>query len=246
MTGRTIRPLPMTITAFFPAYNESLNLAATVKAADEALRTFHDKYEIIIVNDGSTDSTAELLQDLCAAYPALRVVSHQTNLGYGSALRSGFAAAQNELVFFSDADLQFDLTEIRRLVDALPGHDAVLGYRAPRQDGRLRVLAGWGWSRLVSLLFGIRSRDIDCAFKLFTRTALERADAAHLISTGATASAELLLRLRQTGARTTEIPVTHFPRRLGTPTGLKLHVIGRAFRELKILYQIKNNYRGTS
>jgi glycosyltransferase involved in cell wall biosynthesis len=170
------------------------------------------------------------MRQLAERFPQVRLVQHQVNQGYGAALYSGFTSASKELVFFTDSDRQFDLTEIKKLLPFIDEYDLVIGYRAPRRDPFIRKLNGWGWSALVTLLFGYTSRDIDCAFKLFRR---EIMDQINIESRGATFSAEFLVRAKRAGYHIREVPLTgHRPRVAGNPTGARLDVITRAFREL--------------
>jgi glycosyltransferase involved in cell wall biosynthesis len=188
-------------------------------------------FEIVVANDGSKDRTGEVLEELARQYPELRPVHHPVNQGYGAAVYTALSHATREIIFFTDSDRQFVLEEIDRLLPRLAEADLVVGYRAPRRDPFLRVLFGYGWSALVTLLFGYTARDIDCAFKLFRREVF-RAVGPTIRARGATFSAEWLVRARQAGYRITEVPVSHLPRRAGSPTGARLHVITRAFREL--------------
>lgn len=212
-----------------PAYNEEVNIATAVERADAALASTDLDYELIVVNDGSRDDTGNILRRLARVHPSLRIVEHFPNRGYGGALRAGFAAATREWIFQSDSDNQFDYREIGRLVALSPGRDAVVGYRQPRRDPLMRRLNGWGWNRLVRLLFGYVVRDIDCAFRLIRRSALE---SVCLTSDGAMISTELLAGLKARGFVIGETSVTHLPREGGDPTGANLKVIVRAFRDL--------------
>lgn len=212
-----------------PAYNEEANIARAVKDADAALDSTGVEYELIVVNDGSRDRTGNILKDLARVHSSLRVVEHFPNRGYGGALRAGFAAASCEWIFQSDSDNQFDYAEIARLIALTPGRDAVVGYREPRRDPLMRRLNGWGWNRLVRLMFGYVVRDIDCAFRLIRRSALE---SVCLTSDGAMISTELLAGLKARGFVIGETSVTHLPRESGDPTGANMRVILRAFKDL--------------
>ncbi len=217
------------LSVVLPAYNEEVNDPKTVTAVVDALSDLVSDYEVIVVDDGSKDRTAEVTQDLAKRYPAVRLVQHKVNRGYGGALASGFAAANKELIFFTDADNQFDVTEIGKLLPFIGEYDLVIGYRAPRVDPFMRKLNAFAWGRLINLLFGYTARDVDCAFKLFKR---EVRDSIKIESGGATFSTELLVRARRQGFKVKEVPVKHLPRLAGSPTGARLHVILRAFREL--------------
>jgi len=222
------------ISAFFPAYNEEANVTAMVERLTAVLPQVADDYEIIVVNDGSQDRTAEIADGLAAADPRVRVVHHPQNRGYGGALKSGFAAARKAYVFFTDGDGQFDVGEIARLLPYVPQYDVVVGYRMTRAEGGLRRVNAEAWNWLVHRLFGIPSRDVDCAFKLFDRRVFEtvRPEAE-----GAMISTEILARTVLAGFRVTEVGVHHYPRRHGTPTGANPLVIARAFYELFKLYR---------
>jgi glycosyltransferase involved in cell wall biosynthesis len=224
----------ISLSIFFPTYNEEENIATTIEQADAVARTITDDYEIIVVNDGSTDRTAEVTHALRQTYSHLKIVDHKINQGYGAAVWSGVQAASKEYVFFTDADLQFDLTELKNLVEFVPEHDVVIGYRARRQDPFMRLVNARGWNILNRLLFGLRVRDIDCAFKLFKRSLVKDVP---VKTRGAMLSAELLIRLQRQGVMFKEIPVTHLPRTRGSATGAKPAVIIRAFREMISVYE---------
>ena len=191
--------------------------------------------EVLVVDDGSTDRTPNLADELAAADPRVRV-HHQENRGYGGALKAGFANARGELVCFSDGDLQFDLREMRRLLDRLddPARpvDIVIGYRKRRADPPHRTFIAKTYNAIVSLAFGLRVRDIDCAMKLFRR---EVFDGLRLDSEGPFLSAELLIKLRARGARIAQVGVTHYPRMAGTNTGASFRKILRTVRDLAML-----------
>ncbi len=222
------------ISAFFPAYNEEANVAAMVERLRAVLPEVSDDYEIIVVDDGSSDRTAEIADGLAAADPHVRVVHHAQNRGYGGALKSGFTASRKAYVFFTDGDGQFDVGEIALLLPALPQYDVVIGYRIDRAEGGLRRVNAGAWNWLVRRLFGIPSRDVDCAFKLFDRRVF---DVVHPEAEGAMISTEILARTVRAGFRITEVGVHHYPRRHGTPTGANPLVIARAFYELFKLYR---------
>ena len=164
----------------------------------------------------------------------MRLLRHPTNIGYGAALRSGLRASRGELVFFTDADLQFDLREIENLLAHANEFDIVAGYRAPRRDPWRRRVLAYGWGVLVRVLFGLRVRDIDCAFKVFRRPVIE---ALPIASIGAFVNTELLLRARGQGFRIHEVPVTHHPRTAGRAKGATPRVVLRALLELATLFR---------
>ncbi len=228
-------PVPApSISVFFPCYNDARTIGDLVRRADAELQRVTGDYEIIVVNDGSQDRTAEVADALAAADPHVRVVHHQQNRGYGGALKSGFAASRKAYVFFTDGDGQFDVGEITTLLPFVPQYDVVIGYRIDRAEGGLRRANAGAWNWLVRRLFGIPSRDVDCAFKLFDRRVF---DVVTPEAEGAMISTEILARTVRAGFKIVEVGVHHYPRRHGTPTGANPLVIARAFYELFKLYR---------
>lgn len=219
----------------FPAFNEADNLPTLLESATKIGDQLGVPFEIVIVDDGSEDESAAVLARWMDRDPRIRSVHHGTNLGYGAALRAGLREARGDLVFFSDADLQFDLREIADLLAHAHAHDVeiVAGYRAPRRDPWLRRVIARAWGDLVRALFDLPVRDIDCAFKIFRREVL---DAIPIESIGAFVNTEILVRARAAGFRIRQIPVTHLPRRSGRQTGAHPRVIFRAIAELVQLY----------
>lgn len=202
-----------------------------------AMARFGWDYEVIVVNDGSRDGTGAVLEELSWLDARLRVVTHSRNRGYGAALKSGFAAASKEWVFFMDADRQFDIREITTLAEKSDAYDYVAGYRVHRRDHWMRLVNAWLFHTAIRALFGLGMRDIDCAFKLIRREVITRAN---LESEGAFINAELALRAKQFGYRVIQVPVSHYPRRYGNPTGANPRVILRAMREI-IWFRLKNS-----
>jgi len=218
------------ISVFFPMHNEEGNIEPQVQAALGVLQGYTDDFEVIVVDDGSTDRTGEIADRLQAENEGVRAVHHPTNRGYGGAVKSGFEAATKELVFFTDGDRQFDLNELGLLLERIEDHDVVLGFRIKRSDAFHRSVNTFLWHRLVRLLFGLRVRDIDCAFKLFRREVLERIG--RLETEGAVLSTELLVKISRAGFRVAEVGVHHYPRPTGEQSGASLRVSARAFKEL--------------
>ncbi|MBV9126704.1 MAG: glycosyltransferase family 2 protein [Verrucomicrobia bacterium] len=217
------------ISVIFPAYNEQLNIRKTVEQARAVLPEIAHRWEIIVVNDGSSDATAEICDELAEEDSRIIAVHHQGNKGYGAALKSGIMAARNALVFFSDADGQFDLYELQEVVRYANDFDIVAGYRGKRRDPLPRLINAWGWNTLVRCLLGVRVRDIDCAFKLFRRQVFEQVQ---IRAVGAMVNTEILAQAKHFGMSIHEVKVTHFPRIHGKPTGANFGVILKAFREL--------------
>ncbi|HHX66341.1 MAG TPA: glycosyltransferase family 2 protein [Chloroflexi bacterium] len=217
------------LTVSMPAYNEAENIAEMIDRVRQIVAPMVDDLEIIVVNDGSRDNTGEIVREISRQDPRVRLIEHPVNLGYGAAVRDGVWAATRDLIFFTDSDLQFDLSEIRRFLPRIAEADMVVGYRHSRSDPWFRRLFGHGWSWLVNLLFGYTARDIDCAYKLFKRQVVERVQ---VESGGAMFSAEFLIRAKHAGFTIVEEPVNHYPRIRGSQTGANPAVIARAFREL--------------
>jgi glycosyltransferase involved in cell wall biosynthesis len=219
------------LTAVLPAYNEEANIEITVLDLASTLQELVDDFEIVVTNDGSRDGTGAALAALAREDALhLRVVTHPRNLGYGAALASGFDAASGDLIFFTDGDRQFDVAELARFLPAMHADtDVVIGYRARRADPFMRLANAWGWKLLIHTLFGYTARDVDCAFKLFRR---EVWHSLSVDSRGATFSAEFLIKARRRGFRILELPVTHYPRKAGIPTGARPAVIARAMLDL--------------
>lgn len=217
------------ISAVLPAYNEEALIADTASAVAGVLADIADDYEVIVVNDGSRDRTRAVVEGLAAENPHVLCITHEVNRGYGEALKTGFSAATKEYVFLTDGDRQFDVRELAHFIPELQRADLVIGYRNPRRDSVLRLIYARGWRFVVTRLFGYVARDIDCAFKLFSRDVWQRI---RVHSGGATFSAEFLAKARRCGYRFVELPVTHYPRTAGSPTGAKPHVIARAFRDI--------------
>ncbi len=219
----------ISISVFFPCYNEQDNITRVVQQALAALEKCKADFEVIIVDDGSSDGTGQIADELAGQNSGVKVVHHRTNLGYGAALQSGFKASTKELVFYTDGDGQFDINEMPPLLGLMEHYDIVSCYRLNRQDNLIRKINGWCWTKLVCLLFGIKVRDIDCAFKLYKR---EIFDNIKLVSTGALIDAEILARAVRKGYRITQKGIHHYPRTAGAQTGANFRVIFRAFKEL--------------
>lgn len=219
------------ISLALPAYNEADNVEPVVTEATPALKAVTDDYEIIVVDDGSKDGTAEVTRRLMESDPHVRLVQHPVNQGFGAAVFDGLVNAQKEWIFYTDADRQFVLAEVARFVPVMDRADFIAGYRAPRRDPLMRVLYGKGWTALCTLLFGYTVRDVDCGFKLVRRDVIQKL-APEIASRGATFSIEWLVRAKRAGYRFAEVPVSHRPRVAGSQTGATIKVITRAFREL--------------
>lgn len=221
------------LSAFFPCFNEEKNLPLFVAEALKVLPQCAKKFEIIIINDGSTDRTGEIAQRLARKNQLLRVMHHHENLGYGAALRSGFQAAQFEWIFFTDGDLQFRLSQLTKFISHTRHFNVIIGFRTNRAEGKIRALNARLFKWYIDLLFRLRVKDIDCAFKLIRRSAISQLQ---LESTGAFTSAELLYKLKKHHERFFQVPVTHRKRRYGLPTGNNPKVVIKAGLEALSLY----------
>jgi glycosyltransferase involved in cell wall biosynthesis len=222
-------PSVVSISVFFPCYNEQANVARVAEQAVRVLEGLGADYEVIIVDDGSADATGRLADEIAAGNDRVRVVHHERNLGYGAALQSGFRAARKELVFYTDGDGQFDIGEMPALLPLMNDYDIVSCYRMNRRDNVVRKINGWLWTKVTGLVFSLKVRDVDCAFKLYRRSIFDRIK---MESTGALIDTEILARAARKGYTITQRGVHHYPRTAGRQSGASLRVILRAFREL--------------
>jgi glycosyltransferase involved in cell wall biosynthesis len=210
-------------------HNEEANIEAVVGALLRVLPAAATEWELLIVDDGSDDRTGSLADALARRDRRVRVIRHRTNRGYGAAVRAGLTAARHELVFFLDGDRQFNPVQIHALLARREDADLVVGYRRIRADSGIRGLYTWVWNALVRAVLGLRVRDVNCGFKLMRRDVVK---ALPLEASGATVSAELLTLAQRNGCRIAEVPVDHFPRQSGRPSGGRPDVIVRALVEL--------------
>ena len=225
---------PYRLSIVLPAFNEELNIVEAVTRATEAAERLCAEHEVVVVDDGSRDKTAELVAGLADADPAIRLVRHARNRGYGDALRTGLRSARLDLVFFTDADNQFDFNELELLLARIDQADVVAGYRIKRQDRFARRLTARVWNQMVRALFYVPVRDIDCAFKLFRREVFDRID---IESVGAMVNTELMVKLGRSGAGVIEIGVSHYPRQAGQARGATPRVVATALFELARMYR---------
>jgi glycosyltransferase involved in cell wall biosynthesis len=223
------------LSVFFPAYNDAPSLPGLLAKTFAALEAHVVDYEVIVVNDGSYDDTAAVLEQLRGRYgPRLRVVTHPQNRGYGGALRSGFEAATKEFVFYTDGDSQYDIGELPRLLELVgPDTGLVNGYKLERHDPAHRIWIGKAYNFCARLLFRIRIRDIDCDYRLIRRTLLERI---HLTSTSGTICVELVRKLEMTGCGVVETGVHHYPRLYGKSQFFRLPSLATTLYELVRLW----------
>jgi glycosyltransferase involved in cell wall biosynthesis len=222
------------ITAFFPAYNDAGTIASMVVLADRTLRALTDEYELIVVNDGSGDHTAQVLSELESVYPRLRVIHHPANRGYGSALRTGFANASKDWIFYTDGDAQYDVRELAMLAPLMTDEiDVVNGYKISRSDPLHRIVLGDIYRWVVKLAFGIKIRDVDCDFRLVRRESYNRV---RLSSTSGTICVEMMKSFQDAGLRIAEGPVHHYHRAYGKSQFFNFSRLFKTFRDLSALW----------
>ncbi len=233
-----IKPKALTsLSIFFPCYNEEQNVQTMIEQAAQVGNDYGIDYEILIVDDGSSDRSVKMIQDEAKKNSHIRLIQHPKNMGYGAALRTGLANVKKDLVFLTDGDNQFRLAEMEKLFSKIDSCDVVVGYRISRQDKAHRRLNGFLWTQLNKILFGLPVRDVDCAFKLFRKKTLEGLE---LKSDHLLIHAEILARLKKKGYKIEEIGVTHYPRTAGKATATGVTRILKTFKELFGLYwQIK-------
>lgn len=222
-----------------PAYNEEANLPDVIAEAIGLLPRYFADFEIIIVNDGSRDATEAVARQLADSDSRVRLINHARNRGYGDALRSGFAASSANLVMFMDADRQFSIEDISRLLPFIDSHDIVAGFRMERSDHLHRRVFAETFNVSIRMLFGVHMRDIDCAFKIFDGDMLR---SIQLTSTGALINTEIMAKARRQGARVQQVGVRHFPRTAGASTGGNPKVILRAMRDTPRLWWHMRSY----
>jgi hypothetical protein len=219
-----------------PAYNEQDNIEDTLDAACAILPEFVERFELVVVDDGSKDQTGFVLARFAEHEPRLRIVKHHENRGYGAAITSALRSSQGDLVCILDSDGQFSLLNLPELLLRTDTADVVIGYRKKRADSPIRLLNAWAWNRLMRVLLSIAVRDLDCAFKVFRQDTVRNLS---LTSRGACISAEILVQCVRRGLKIAEVPVDHYPRSHGAPSGAALRVIAKAFRELPHLMKYR-------
>jgi glycosyltransferase involved in cell wall biosynthesis len=241
-------PVVPAISAFFPCFNDELAIPKMVRDVHAALAASVADFEIIVVDDGSSDGSVGVLEALRAEVPELRIVVHEANRGYGGALRTGFDSATKEWVFYTDGDAQYDASEVVRCIDAASREvDVVQGYKIGRGDSWFRRLIGRTYHHVVRVLFRLRVRDTDCDFRLIRRELLEQVT---LTSTSGTICVEMMRRFQDAGARFTEVGVSHHFRPHGRSQFFRLPAIARSARQLVGLWWVlmvrKEGRTGTS
>ena len=222
------------ISAFFPAYNDGGTIASMVLSAILVLEKLTDDYEVIVVNDGSHDYTGEILDELDARYDRVRIVHHEKNRGYGGALRTGFAEASKEFVFYTDGDAQYDVRDLPALWKEMNDSiDMVQGYKIGRSDPFHRVIIGRIYHGMTNLAFGIHLKDVDCDFRLIRRSVFDKV---HLESDSGVICVEMMTKIRHAGFRIKEVPVHHYHRAYGKSQFFNFRRIFRVGRDLLNLW----------
>ncbi|MDP4011096.1 MAG: glycosyltransferase family 2 protein [Candidatus Roizmanbacteria bacterium] len=202
----------MNISVVLPIYNEDKIISATIREVLNRLPKYVQKYEILAVDDGSTDKTAQILSTLSRKHTSIRVITHSPNKGYGAALQSGIQKAKYSWIFFMDSDLQFDVHDIKSLIDVAERNDLIVGYRKDRADHARRIYMSHIYNTFVRFLFPLPVRDVDCAFKLMRKSTLLEIGT---LSNSFFVSSELMIKAALSGARILELPVKHLPRPAG-------------------------------
>lgn len=227
---------PLSISAFFPAYNDAGTIASVVIATARTLEQITPEYEIIVVDDGSLDATPEMLEELRRFYPdRLRVVRHPANRGYGGAVRTGIASARCEWIFYTDGDAQYDVRELALLAARVrPDVDVVNGYKIARADPLYRKIIGALYNQFVKVAFRVRIRDVDCDFRLMRRALFDRFE---LKSTSGTICVEMIKKLQDAGCRFVQVPVHHFHRSVGRSQFFRPRWLIKTFFDLLRLWR---------
>lgn len=230
----TAAPLVSSLSVVLPAYNEEPNIRGVVSQALEVLPGLAREFEIVVVDDGSSDGTAEVAQELVDAHhPRVRLVRHERNEGYGAALRTGFSRAGFDYVFYTDADQQFDISELEFLLPMLREYDVVVGFRVYRYDSAARLAASTIYNWLVRILFRVQVRDVDCSFKLFRREVLDKIT---IECTDFFVDTELVAKVRKWNFRLAEKGVRHYPRPAGE-TKVQASDVPRTLRTVAQMWQ---------
>jgi glycosyltransferase involved in cell wall biosynthesis len=226
------------LSVFFPLYNEEKNVRRTVRVASEVLKKVAKNWEIILVNDGSSDDTLRISKSLAKDKKNIRVVNHKVNRGYGGALKSGYKTAKYDWVAFSDADGQFDFNEIVKFIDKQKetGSDLVLGIRKERADSIMRRFATMVWSHVLpKLIFGLKVTDYSCGFKLVRKEVFDSVQP--LVGEEKVTQIEMLVKAQRSGYKFAEVNVSHYPREFGQQTGANLRVVFKSIIDLLKLWQ---------
>ena len=222
------------ISVFFPAYNDGGTIASMVLSAILVLQSLTDDYEVIVVNDGSSDYTKEILDELEERYDPVRIVHHERNRGYGGALRTGFATASKDFIFYTDGDAQYDVRDLPALWEEMrDGVDMVQGYKIDRSDPLHRVVIGRIYHWMTNLAFGLHLKDVDCDFRLMRHSIFDKV---RLESDSGVICVEMMKKIRDAGFEISEVPVHHYHRAYGKSQFFNIGRILRVARDLSKLW----------
>lgn len=226
------------LSVFFPTYNEENTIEKVVYDAKIILQKIAQNWEILIVNDGSGDKTLQVARKIAQTDRRIRIVNHEVNRGYGAAFKSGFYSAKYSWIAFTDADGQFDFSEIVNFIEKQKetNADLVIGYYKKRSVSKTKIITSRLWELVVYLLFGLHVKDIDCGFKLISKKVIDEIPRLES-ERGAFISSEFLIKAKKKGFKIVEVPVTHLPRRVGTGTGRNIKVIINSFIDLFRLWR---------
>lgn len=221
------------LSVFFPAYNEEESIKATVEKATAILEKIAEKWEIMVVNDGSKDKTGEIANKLAKKEDRIKIITHPSNRGYGAALKSGFYNSKYEWIAYTDAEGQFDFAEISKFIEKQQQTraDLVIGYYLKRAVSFYRILGSRLWESLVWFIFGLKVRDIDCGFKLIKKEVIEKIPRLEA-ERGPFISSELLIKAKRARFKIVEVGVHHYPRTTGKATGISFKVVLAGFKDL--------------
>lgn len=224
----------LSISVVFPCYNDAKSIGLLVKDAFSVLPKLASQFEVIVVEDGSADNSREVLKKLLKKYKRLKVIFHKSNMGYGTALRTGFSKATGDLVFYTDGDGQYDVGELPLLLKKMDEKtNFVNGIKIVRHDPFYRILVGNLYSFFARLLFRLPIKDVDCDFRLIRKDLLSKL---HLKSTSGSICIELVKKAHRAGGKFAEVPVNHFYRRFGHSQFFRPSRILTTFNELAILW----------
>lgn len=226
------------ISVFFPTYNEEKAIGKVVLDAKRVLEKVAEKWEIIVVNDGSKDKTSDVVQNLIKSDSRISIVNHKVNRGYGASFKTGFYSSKYAWIAFTDSDGQFDFSEIVRFIDKRKetNADLVIGYYQKRSVSKSKIITSRIWELIVYILFGLHVKDIDCGFKFVSKKVIDAIPELES-ERGAFISSEFLIKAKSKGFKIAEVPVTHLPRTTGSGTGRDIKVIISSFKDLFKLWK---------
>ena len=223
-----MKPLPQ-LSVFFPAYNEAANIESTILSALKVLPKIANAYEILVINDGSSDNTQAIVKQLAHKHAAIRLINHSINRGYGAAIKTGLTTAKYPWICYTDSDGQFDFSQINKFLPYLNQADLIVGFRKKRTDNPIRRFLAALLRLWDTLLFGLNLKDVDCGFKLFKKTVIDTIGP--LVTASAITETEFMTKAKRANFKIIQVGVTHHTRPEGIQTGAKLKVITKAFIE---------------